>query len=49
MSDDEIDEEESISNYFCFVLPNLWNERETHINNDYADTGCMLCVINHIR
>ena len=55
-SDDESDEEESISNYctlysdnICFVISNLWNEREKHINTDYAVTGWMLCVIPHIR
>ena len=55
ISDDESDEEESISNDFtlfseniCFVISNLWNEREKHINNDYDATGWMLCVITHI-
>ena len=54
--DDESDEEESISNDYtlyseniCFVISILWNEREKHINNDYAVTGWMLCVIPHIR
>ena len=27
----------------------MWNEREKRINNDYAVTGWMLCVIPHIR
>ena len=56
MSDDESDEEESISNYFtlyseniCFVISSLWNEREKYINTDYAVTGWMLCAIPHIR
>ena len=55
MYDDESDEEESISNYYtlyyeniCFVISSLWNEREKHINIDYAVTGWMLCVIPHI-
>ena len=41
-SDDESDEGESISNYFtlysdnaCFVISNLCNEREKHVNTDY--------------
>ena len=53
---DESNEEESISNYFtlhyeniCFVISNLWNEREKNINTDYSVTGWMLCVIPHIR
>ena len=56
MSDDKSDEEESISKnltlYYeniCFVISNLWNKREEHINTDYAVTGWMLCVIPHIR
>ena len=56
MSDDESDEEESISNdctlyseNICFIVYRLWNEREKHINNDYAMTGWMLCVIPFIR
>ena len=56
MFDDESDEEESISNdctayldNICFVVSNLWNETEKHINTDYAVTGWMLCVITHIR
>ena len=32
----------------CFVISILWNERENHINTDYAVTGWMLCVIPHI-
>ena len=54
--DDKIDEEESISNYctsysdnICFVISNLCNERDKHINTDYVVTGWMLCVIPHIR
>ena len=31
------------------VISNLWNEREKHINTNYAVTGWMLCVIPHIR
>ena len=27
----------------------MWNEKEKHINTDYAVTDCMLCVIPHIR
>ena len=41
MSDDESDEEESISNdctlyseNICFVISSLWNEREKYINTD---------------
>ena len=56
MSDDKSDEEESISNYctlysesICFLISSLWNERDKHINTDYAVTGWMLCVIPHIR
>ena len=49
MSDDESDEEESISNDICFFISSLWNERGKHINTDYAVTGWMLCVIPHIR
>ena len=26
----------------------MWNEREKHINTDYAVTGWVLCVIPHI-
>ena len=55
-SDDESDEEESISNYYtlysdniCFVISNFWNEREEHINTDYDVTGWLLCVFPHIR
>ena len=55
-SDDKSDEEESISNDYnlysdniCFVISNFWNEREKHINTDYAVTGWILCVIPHIR
>ena len=56
ISDDESNEEESISNdctlyseHICFVISSLWNEREKHINTNYAVTGWMLCVIPHIR
>ena len=56
MSDDESDEEESMSKYctlysenICFVISSLWNEREKHINTDYAVNGWILCVIPHIR
>ena len=56
MSDDESDEAESISKYItlyyekiCFVISSLWKEREKYINTGYAVTGCMLCVIPHIR
>ena len=52
MSDDESDEEESISNNLtmyseniCFVISSLCNKREEHINTDYALNGWMLCVI----
>ena len=55
-SDDERDEEESISNdctayseNICFVISKSWNEIEKYINNDYAMTGWMLCVITQIR
>ena len=50
------DEEESSSNGYtgisdnlCLVILKLWNEREKHMNTDYAVTGCMLYVITHIR
>ena len=56
MSYDKNDEEESISNYctlysenICFVISNLWNEKERDIDIDYFVTGCILCVIPHIR
>ena len=56
MSDDESDEEESISNYCtlyyennAFFISSFCNEREKHINTDYAVTVWMLCVIPHIR
>ena len=58
-SDDKSDEEEPTvptvkdsilySGNICFFISNLWNKREEHINNDYAVTGWMLCVITHIR
>ena len=55
-SDDESYEEEPTvkdsilySKYIYFVISNLWNKREEHINTDYAVTGWMLCVIPHIR
>ena len=42
MSDDESDEEESISNNhtdysenLCFVISKLWIERDKHINTNY--------------
>ena len=37
------------SETICFVVSNLWNKREEQISNKYAVTGCMLCVIPHIR
>ena len=37
------------SENICFVVSSLWNKREVHINTDYAVTGWMLYVINHIR
>ena len=37
------------SENICYVISNLWNKREGHINTDYAVTGWMLCVIPHIR
>ena len=37
------------SENICFVVSSLWNEREKHINTDYAVIGWMLCVILHIR
>ena len=56
ISDDESNEEESISNDWtlyseniCFVISSLWNEREKHINTDYAINCWMLFVITHIR
>ena len=56
MSDEESDEEDSISNDCtlyseknCFVISSLWYEREKHSNTDYAVTGWMLYVIPHIR
>ena len=55
-SDDKSDEEESISNYctsysdnICFVISNLCNEREKHINTYYSVTGFISCVIPQIR
>ena len=55
-SDYRSDEEESISNYcnlysenICFDVSSLWNEREKHINTDYAVTDWVLCVITRIR
>ena len=48
-SNDESDEEDSSSKYYtgyseniCYVLPQLWIEREEHINTDYSVTGWML-------
>ena len=56
MSDDESDEEDSISNdctlyseNICFEISSLWNEREKHTNTYYYITGWVLCVIPHIR
>ena len=47
--DDESNEEESSSNDYtwftdniCLVISKLCNEREKHINTDYAVTGCIL-------
>ena len=37
------------SENICFVISSLRNKWEEHINTDYAVTGCMLCVIPHIR
>ena len=58
-SDDEIEEEEPTlptskgsilySKNICFVLSNLWNKREEHINTNYAVPGWVLSVIPHIR
>ena len=55
MSDDEIDEEESSSNYYaeysdniCFFVSKLCIEIEKHANADNTVTGCVLCVIPHI-
>ena len=51
-ADYESDEEESISKNctfysenICFVISSLWNEREKHVNTDYAVTGWISCVI----
>ena len=56
MSDDESDEEYSISNnltlYYeniCSVMSSLWNRREEHFNTDDAVTGWMLYILTHIR
>ena len=56
MSDDESDEEESISNdcklyseNIYFVISSLLNEGEKHINTDCSVTSLILCVIPHIR
>ena len=56
MSDDESDEEESLSNdhtvcsgNICFVISNLWIGRDKHTNTYCAVTVWMLCVITHIR
>ena len=55
-SDNESDEEDSLSNGYTeyldniyFVISKLWNRIEKHINTDYDVTGWMLCVIPHIR
>ena len=37
------------SENICYVISNLWNKREEHINTNYDVTGLMLCVIPHIR
>ena len=37
------------SENICYVISNLWNKREEHINTNYAVTGRMLCIIPHIR
>ena len=46
MSDEKIDEEESSPNDYtvytqniCFIISNMWIERETHINTDYDING----------
>ena len=56
MSDDKSDEEESSSNDYTeysdnvsFFISKLWIERGKRINNNYAVTGWMLCVIPNIR
>ena len=50
-SDDESDEEESLSNDYteyseniCFFISKFWNLRGKQINTDYAVTSWMLCV-----
>ena len=58
-SDDKSDDDEPTvptskdsilySENICYVISNLWNKREEHINTDYDVTGWMLCVIPHIR
>ena len=35
--------------HICLVISKLWNEREKNINDDYAVTGWMLCVVPQIR
>ena len=30
-------------------VPELWNEREEYINNDYTVTAWILCIIPFIR
>ena len=32
-----------------FSVCKLWQKIQLHINTDFAVTGCMLCVIPHIR
>ena len=50
------DKEYSVSNdstayseNICFIILQLWKEREIYINTDDAVTSCMLCVIPYIR
>ena len=38
-----------IQTIYVFFISKLCIEREKHINTDYDVTGCMLCVITHIR
>ena len=37
------------SDNICFIISNLSNERDKHINTNYDVNVCMLCLINHIR
>ena len=41
----ESDMLESLSSSVC----KLWQKRQLHINTDFSVTGCILCVIPHIR